>query len=189
EGELEARDHDLEEKTVSLKSATLAWREAEKRIAEMEDALAASAHDNAEKAVAAETATREIAPLIHEAEARAKAAEGKCEAVEARLRFEIEMRAAAEQKVQSLENEFKSDLEMDWARFEADIEKAEAAVRAREETIAKTSADHARNEVQDLIQRLSMQLEAEQRARSEIERRLVESEAAAEQMMGKFNLG
>jgi chromosome segregation ATPase len=189
EGELEARDHDIEEKTGALKSATLAWKEAEKRIAELEDTLAASARDSAQKAVAAEIATREVTPLIHEAEARARAAENKYEVIEARLRFELELRAAAEQKIQSLENEFKSDLEMDWARFEADIEKAEAAVRAREEAIAKTSAEHARREVQDLLQRLSAQLEAEQRARSEIERRLAESEAAAEMGKGKFNPG
>ena len=189
EGELEVRDQDLEERTVALKSATLAWKEAERRIAELDDALSSSARDSAEKAFAAEIATREVAPMIHEAEARAKAAENKCEAIEARLRFEIDMRAAAEQKVQSLENEFKSDLEMDWARFEADIEKAEAAVRAREETIAKSSAEDARREVQDLIQHLSGQLEAEQRARKEIERRLVESEAAAEKVKGKFDLG
>lgn len=189
EGELEARDREIEDRTNSLKSATLAWNEAERRIAELENALAVSARDGAEKAFAAEAAAREIAPVIREAEARAKAAENKFEATQARLQFEIERRAAAEQKIQFLENEFKSDLEMDWARFEADIEKAEAAVRAREEAIAKTCAEHAHREFQDLIQRLSAQLEAEQRARNEIERRLVESEANAEKGKGKFNLG
>ncbi|MCI0389118.1 MAG: hypothetical protein MOB07_10200 [Acidobacteria bacterium] len=189
ECELEARDRDIEDRTNGLKSATLAWNEAERRLAELENALAVSARDGAEKAVAAEAAAREVAPVIREAEARATAAENKFEAAEARLQFEIERRAAAEQKIQFLENEFKSDLEMDWARFEADIEKAEAAVRAREEAIAKTSAEHARREFQDLIQRLSAQLEAEQRARNEIERRLVESEANAEKGKGKFNFG
>src|SRR5262249_7483132 len=188
EGELEARDRDLEENTDALKSATLAWKEAERLIVELEEALAVGARESAQKAVAAEAATREVAPLIHEAEARAKAAENKFEAVEARLRSEIQLRAAAEQKVQSLEKEFKSDLEMNWARFEADIEKAEAAVKAREEAIAKTSAEETRQELQDLIQRLSSQLEAEQRARNEIERRMVESEADAEKLKVKFNL-
>src|SRR5262245_8954755 len=187
EGELEARDREIEDRTDTLKSTTLAWREAERRIAELESALSVSARDGAEKAVAAEAAAREVAPMIREAEARAKAAENKFEAAEARLQFEIERRSAAEQKIQLLEGEFKSDLEMDWARFEADIEKAEAAVKAREEAIAKFSSEQTRQEFQDLIQRLSAQLEAEQRARNEIERRLVESEAAAEKVKGKFN--
>src|SRR5262244_4009714 len=77
EGELEVRDHDLEERTVALKSATLAWKEAERLIVELEEALAVGARESAQKAVAAEAATREVAPLIHEAEARAKAAENK----------------------------------------------------------------------------------------------------------------
>ena len=187
EGELESRDRDLEETTESWKSATLAWREAERRIAELENALAVSARAVAEKAVAAEAAERGVEPVIREAEARAAAAEHKLGAAEARLQFEIDMRTAAEQKIQFLENEFKRDLEMDWARFEADIEKAEAAVRVREESIAKTSAEHARREAQDLIHLLSSQLEGEQRARSEVERRLLETEASAENLKEKFN--
>src|SRR5262245_36485523 len=188
EGELEALDRDLQERTNSLKSATLAWNEAERRVAELENELTVSARAGAERAVAAEAAALEIAPTNREAEARAKVAENKFEAAEARLQFEIERREAAERKIQSLENEFKSDLEMDWARFEADIEKAEAAVRVREEAIAKTSADRTRLEFQEMIQRLSAQLGAEQRTRNETERRLAESEANAERGKAKFNL-
>ena len=90
------------------------------------------------------------------------------------------MRVAAERKVHALENKFKSELEMDWTRFKSDLEQAEAAVKAREEAIAQISADEANRDPEDLIQQLYMQLEAERQARSEIERRLVESEAGAD---------
>jgi chromosome segregation ATPase len=89
------------------------------------------------------------------------------------LLLEIEMRMAAEQKAQALENKFKSELEMDWTRFKADIEEAEAAVKAREEAISQTGEE-------DQIQQLYAQLEAERRARNEIERRLAESESRAD---------
>src|SRR5262249_10881280 len=106
---------------------------------------------------------------------------------ETRLVTEIEGRAVAEQRAHTLENEFKTDLELDWARFEADIEKAEAAVKAREESIAKTSAEHARRETEELIQRLSTKIEEEQQARKNLERTLSEPERKAGKTKGKLN--
>ena len=187
EGELESLQNEVHEQIEALKSTTLAWNEAEKRIAELENALTVSSRDNADKALVVEAASRELAPRVQEAETRALSAESNLQATEARLQYEIERRAAAEQKVHALEIEFKSDLEMDWARFEADIEKAEAAVKAREESIAKSSAELARREYQDLIQHLSTQLETEQRARIEIEKKLIESESRSEKVKGQIN--
>jgi hypothetical protein len=108
--------------------------------------------------------------LTRDAEARAKEAEKRRDDADARLQLEIEMRMAAERKVQAFENKFKSELEMDWNRFKADIEEAEAAVKAREEAISQTG-------VEDLIQQLYAQLEEERRIREDIEKRLAESEA------------
>jgi hypothetical protein len=183
EAELEARDRALEEKGAAVKSTTFALNQAERRIAELENRLSASARNGA-----AEAATRDFESLIRQADARAKEAEDKYEAAEVRLQFEIERRNAAEQKVQYIENDFRSDLELDWAKFEADIEQAEAAVRAREETIARTSAERARQESEELIQRLAAQLEAEQRSRKEIERRLTAPDAQPEPGKQNYNI-
>src|SRR5262245_11443836 len=182
EAELEARDRALEEQGVALQSTTFALNETERRIAELENRLSASARNGA-----AEVATRDFESLIRQAEARAKEAEEKYEAAEVRLQFEIERRNTAEQKVQYIETDFRSDLELDWARFEADIEQAEAAVKAREETIARTSAERARQESEELIQRLAAQIEAEQRSRKEIERRLTAPDAQAESGKGNYS--
>jgi hypothetical protein len=97
------------------------------------------------------------------------------------------MRVAAEQRVQALENKFKTELEMDWTRFKADIEEAEAAVKAREEAIAQTSDGGASRDSEDLIQQLYARLEAERQARREIERKLEQLEAGAENEKAKFN--
>ncbi|HMB28086.1 MAG TPA: hypothetical protein VKS99_08255, partial [Blastocatellia bacterium] len=77
--------------------------------------------------------------------------------------------------------------EMDWTRFQADLEQAEAAVKAREVVIAQTIVDEAGRDPDEVIQQLYMQLEAERKARSEIERRLAESQAAADNEKAKFN--
>jgi hypothetical protein len=103
------------------------------------------------------------------------------------LQLEIEMRVAAEQRVQALENKFKSELEMDWTRFKADIEQAEAAVKAREEAIAQTSDEEASRHPENLVQQLYDRLEAERQARYVIERKLKESESGAENEKAKFN--
>ena len=82
---------------------------------------------------------------------------------------------------------FRSELEMDWTRFKDDLEQAEAAVKAREVVIAQTIVDDAGREPDELIQQLYMQLEAERQSRSEVERRLAESKAAADKEKAKFN--
>src|SRR6266511_947344 len=125
--------------------------------------------------------------LMREAGAREIEAEEKREDAEARLQLEVEMRLAAEQKAWALENKFKSELEMDWTRFQADLEQAEAAAKAREEVIAQTSVEEAGRDPEELIQQLYMQLEAERQARSEIERRLAESGAGSDNEKAKFN--
>src|SRR5262249_32246667 len=173
----------LGEKTAIAESTAIALEEAKRRIVELE----VNVREGEKKTVAAGEAARGMELLMREAGAREKEVEKKREDAEARLQLEIEMRVAAEQKVQALENKFKSELEMDWTRFKSDLEQAEAAVKAREEAIAQTSADEANRDPQDLIQQLYMQLEAERQARSEIERRLEESEAGADNGKTKPN--
>ncbi len=183
EAELISTARNLGEKTAIAESAAIALEEAKRRIVELE----VSVREVEKRNIATVEAAREMELLMREVETREKEAEEKFEAAEARLQLEIEMRMAAEQKVQALENKFKSDLEMDWTRFKADIEQAEAAVKAREAAIAQTSAEEANREPEDLIQQLYAQLEAERQARNEIERRFIESEAGADDGKTKFN--
>jgi len=183
EAELISTARNLGEKTAVAESTAIALEEARRRIVELE----VNVREGEKKSVTAGEAAREMELLMREAGAREKEAEKKREDAEARLQLEIEMRMAAERKVQALENKFKSELEMDWTRFKADLEQAEVAVKAREEAIAQTRADEANRDPEDLIQQLYMQLEAERQARSEIERRLVESEAGAENGKTKPN--
>jgi hypothetical protein len=169
EAELISTARNLGEKTAIAESTVIALEEARTRIIELEVSL----RETDKKGASAAQSAREMELLAREAEASAKDAEIKREDAEARLLLEIEMRMAAEQKAQALENKFKSELEMDWTRFKADIEEAEAAVKAREEAISQTGEE-------DQIQQLYAQLEAERRARNEIERRLAESESRAD---------
>jgi hypothetical protein len=125
--------------------------------------------------------------LMREAGAREKEAELKREDIEARLQLEVQMRVVAEKRAQALENKFKSELEMDWTRFQADLEQAEAAIKAREVAIAQTGVEEIGLDPEEMIQQLYTQLEAERQARGEIEKRLAESEAVADNEKAKFN--
>jgi hypothetical protein len=183
ESELISTARNLGEKTAIAESTAIALEEAKRRIVELE----VNVREVEKKTLAAVEAAREMESLIHVAEAREKGAEEKREDAEARLQLEIEMRVAAEQRVQALENKFKSELEMDWTRFKADIEQAEAAVKAREDAIAQTSDEEASRDPEDLIQQLHAQLEAERQARYEIGRKLEESVAGVEKEKAKFN--
>jgi len=183
EAELISTARNLGEKTAIAESTAIAFEEAKRRIVELEINL----REGDKKVIAAGEAALEMELLMREAGAREKDAEEKREDAEARLQIEVEMRLAAEQKARALENKFKSELEMDWTRFQADLEQAEAAVKAREEVIAQTSVDEAGRDPEELIQQLYMQLEAERQARSEIERRLAESVAVADNEKAKFN--
>jgi len=183
EGELISTARHLGERTAIAESTAIAYEEARRRIVELE----ANVREGDKKVIAAGDAAREMELLMREAEAREKEAEEMREDAEARLQLEVEMRLAAEQRAQALENKFKSELEMDWTRFQADLEEAEAAAKAREKVIAHTSVEDAGRDPDELIQQLYMQLEAERQARSEIERRLAESEAGADNEKAKFN--
>jgi hypothetical protein len=183
EAELISTARNLGEKTAIAESAAITLEEAKRRIIELE----VNAREGDKKIVAAGEAAREMELLMREAEALEKEAERKREDAEARLQLEVEMRVAAERKAQALENKFKSELEMDWTRFQADLEQAEAAVKAREEAITQTRAEEAVRDPEELIQQLYMQLEAERQGRLDIERRLAESEAAADNEKAKFN--
>jgi hypothetical protein len=185
EAELISTARNLGEKTAIAESAAIALEEARKRIVELE----INVREGDKKAISAGEASREMESLMREAAAREKESERKLEDAEARLQLEVEMRVAAEQKAQALENKFKSELEMDWTRFQADLEQAEAAVKAREEAIAQTSVEEVSLDPEGMIQQLYTQLESERRARGEIERRLAESEALADNEKAKFNFG
>jgi hypothetical protein len=169
EAELISTARNLGERTAIAESTAIALEETRTHIIELEVSL----RESDKKASGATQSARELELLMREAEAVAKDAEIKREDAETRLRLEIEMRMAAEQRSQALENKFKSELEMDWTRFKADIEEAEASVKAREDAISQTG-------VEDQIQQLHAQFEAEKRIRDEIERRLAESEAHAD---------
>jgi hypothetical protein len=183
EAELISTARNLGEKTAIAESTAITLEETRRRIVELE----AGIREGEKKVYAAGETAREMESLMREAEAREKDAEERREAAEARLQLEIEMRVAAEQKAQALENRLKSELEMDWTKFKADIEEAEAAVKAREEAIAHISAGDASRDPEGLIQQLYAQLEAERQARNEVEIRLVESEAGADNGKTKFN--
>lgn len=176
EAELISTARNLGEKTAIAESTVIALEEARTRIIELEFNL----RESEKKAGGAAQSAREMELLSREVEAREKDAEKKREDAEARLQLEIEMRTAAEQRAQALENKFKSELEMDWTRFKADIEEAEAAVRAREEAISQPGPEEADRQPEDLLQQLYSQLEEERRIRDEIETRLAESEARAD---------
>lgn len=208
EAELISTARNLGERTAIAESISIAFEEAKKRIFELES----SVREVENKNLVAEETAQEMELLIREAEAREKEAEERFEAAEAglqlekelllsevearekeaeekfeatraRLELEIGMRIAAERKVQALENKFKSELEMDWTRFTADIEQAEADVKAREKAIAQTSVEEPSREPEDLIQQLRQlhaQLEVERQARGEIERKFEESDVGAD---------
>jgi hypothetical protein len=169
EAELINTARNLGERTAIAESTAIALEEARTRIIELEVGF----RESDKVAAIATQSAREMESSAREAEARAKEAEIKREDAEVRLVLEIEMRMSAEQRAQALENKFKSELEMDWTRFQADLEEAEAAVKAREDAISQTSAE-------DQIQQLYAQLDAERRVRDEIERRLAESESRAD---------
>src|SRR5262245_63946541 len=183
EAELISTARNLGERTAIAESIAIALEEAKRRIVELE----VNVREGDKKVIAAGEAAREMELLMREAGAREKEAEEKREDTEARLQLEVEMRLAAEQKARALENKFKSELEMDWTRFKDDLEQAEAAVKAREVVIAQTVVDEAGRDPDELIQQLYMQLEAERKARSEIERRLAQSQAVADNEKAKFN--
>jgi hypothetical protein len=183
--EAEARSVALEEAMREVGSLTISLENAKNRITEMEEE--ALEIDN--KATLAEELARAMESRLHILESQMKAAEEKRKAAETRLVTEIEGRAMAEQRALTLENEFKTDLELDWARFEADIQKSEAAVKAREESIAKTSAEHARRETEELIQRLSAQIEEEQQARKNLEKTISETDTESGKTKGKLKGG
>jgi len=183
EAELISTARNLGERTAIAESNAIAHEEAKRRVVELE----VNVREGDKKVIAAGEAAREMELLMREAVAREKETEKKREDAEARLQLEVEMRLAAERKTQALENKFKSELEMDWTRFKADLEQAEAAARAREEAIARTNAEEAGRDPEELIQQLYMQLEAERQGRVEIERRLAKSEVAADNEKAKSN--
>src|SRR5262249_26208373 len=161
EAELISTARNLGERTAIAESNAIALEEAKRRVAELE----VNVRDGDKKVIAAGEAAREMELLMREAVAREKVTEKKREDSEARLQVEVEMGRAAEEKGQALENKFKSELEMDWTRFKADLEQAEAVAKAREEAIARTSAEEAVRDPEELIQQLYMQLETERQGR------------------------
>jgi hypothetical protein len=183
EAELISTARNLGEKTAIAESIAIALEEARRRIVELE----INVREGDKKVIAAGEAAREMELLVREAGAREKEAEIKREDTEARLQLEVKMRMVAERKAQALENKFKSELEMDWTRFQADLEQAEAAVKAREVAIAQTSVEEVGLDPEEMIRQLYTQLEAERQTRGEIEKRLAESEAAANNEEAKFN--
>jgi hypothetical protein len=183
EAELISTARNLGEKTAIAESTAIALEEARRRIIELEINL----REGNKKVISAGEAARELELLMREAEAREKEAELKREDIEARLQLEVQMRVAAEKRAQALENKFKSELEMDWTRFQADLEQAEAAVKAREVAIAQTGVEEVGLDPEEMIQQLYTQLEAERQARGEIEKRLAASEAVADNEKAKFN--
>jgi hypothetical protein len=183
EAELISTARNLGEKTAIAESTAIALEEARRRIIELEINL----REGDKKVNSAGEAAREMELLMREAGAREKEAELKREDIEARLQLEVQMRVAAEKRVQALENKFKSELEMDWTRFQADLEQAEAAIKAREVAIAQTGVEEVGLDPEEMIQQLYTQLEAERQARGEIEKRLAESEAVADNEKAKFN--
>jgi hypothetical protein len=183
EAELISTARNLGERTAIAESNAIAHEEAKRRVVELE----VNVREGDKRVIAAGEAAREMELLMREAVAREKETEKKREDAEARLQLEVDMRLAAERKVQALENKFKSELEMDWTRFKADLEQAEAAAKAREDAIARTSAEEAGRDPEEMIQQLYMQLETERQGRVEIERRFAESEVAADNEKAKFN--
>src|SRR5262249_5851126 len=149
------------ERTAIAESTAVTLEEARKRIVELE----ANIRDSDKKAAVAVQSSQEMELLVREAEALEKDAETKREDAEARLQLEIEMRMAAEQKAQALETKYKSELEMYWTRFNADLEEAEAAVKAREQAISNTGPEEPDRQPDDLIQQLYARLEDERRIR------------------------
>lgn len=183
EAELISTARNLGEKTAIAESTAIALEEARRRIVELEINL----REGDKKVISAGEAAREMELLMREAEAREKEAELKREDIEARLQLEVQMRVTAEKRAQALENKFKSELEMDWTRFQADLEQAEAAIKAREVAIAQTGVEEIGLDPEEMIQQLYTQLEVEKQARGEIEKRLAESEAVADNEKAKFN--
>jgi hypothetical protein len=183
EAELISTARNLGEKTAIAESTAIALEETRRRIVELEINL----REGDKKVISAGEAAREMEMLMREAEAREKEAELMREDIEARLQLEVQMRVAAEKRAQALENKFKSELEMDWTRFQADLEQAEAAVKAREVAIAHIGVEEVGLDPEEMIQQLYTQLEAERQARGEIEKRLAESEAVADSEKAKFN--
>jgi chromosome segregation ATPase len=190
EAELISTARNLGEKTAVVESTVIALEETRTRIVELEVEL----RDSEKKAFGASQSAREWELLARDAEASENEAQKTLEDAEARLQLEIEMRMTAEQKIQALENKFKSELAMDWTRFKADLEEAEAAVKAREQaithtgshTIPQTDAEEAVRQPDDLIQQLYTQLEEERQVRGELERKLVEFEARDDNEKTKF---
>jgi len=154
-------------------STSYALEDAERKLA-MADSRVRTAE---ERATRAGEAVREAESLIRQADALTREYEEKCQALEASLQSEIELKTLAEQKALSIEEDFKRDLEADWSKFEADIVKAEAAIKAREESIARTSAEQARLETIELTQQLTTGIEAERQARIEAVQARDEAEA------------
>jgi DNA repair exonuclease SbcCD ATPase subunit len=183
EAELISTARNLGEKTAIAESTAIALEEARRRIIELEINL----REGDKKVISAGEAAREMELLMREAGAREKEAELKREDIEARLQLEVQMRVTAEKRAQALENKFKSELEMDWTRFQADLEQAEAAIKAREVAIAQTGVEEIGLDPEEMIQQLYTQLEAERQARGEIEKRLAESEAVVDNEKAKFN--
>jgi len=183
EAELISTARNLGERTAIAESIAIALEEARRRIVELEINL----REGEKKVISAGEAAREMELLMREAGVREKEAELKREDIEARLQLEVQMRVVAEKRAQALENKFKSELEMDWTRFQADLEQAEAAVKAREVAIAHTGVEEVGLDPEEMIQQLYTQLEAERQARGEIEKRLAESEAVDDNEKAKFN--
>jgi hypothetical protein len=181
EAELISTARNLGERTAIAESTSIALEEARTRIIELE----ISARESEKKAAVATQSAREMEMLTREAEALETEANKKREDAEARLELEIGMRMTAERKALALENKFKSELEMDWTRFKADLEEAEAAVKAREEAISQPGPEEADSQPEDLVQQLYTKLEEERRIRDEIERKLAESEARADSELTK----
>ena len=183
EAELISTARNLGERTAIAESTAIALEETRRRIVELEIHI----REGEKKVISAGEAAREMELLMREAGAREKEAELKREDIEARLQLEVQMRVVAEKRAQALENKFKSELEMDWTRFQADLEQAEAAVKAREVAIAHTGVEEVGLDPEEMIQQLYTQLEAERQARGEIEKRLAESEAVVNNEKAKFN--
>jgi hypothetical protein len=114
----------------------------------------------------AEKALREIENLVYESERIADEAQEKCKQLESRLAKETEMRQFAEQQLKALMDELNIDLEVDWAKLEADLVRNN--VPTQQLPVASESADQ-----------LQAQIEIERKARLEAEN----SRSAAEKLL------
>ncbi len=127
----------------------------------------------------AEKALREIEHLVYESERIAAEAQEKCKQLESRLAKESEMRQFAEQQLKALVDELNIDLEIDWAKLEADL------VRANVPTQRLQTASEPSDQLQIQIELERKARQEAEKSRTEAENLLVETKTALAQLEEK----